>query len=126
MIISIVSYFHMYPLSIIGKQFYHLYIVSIKFDIFKHETHMGDATECINPIGYALFAVIKAIFSNPNGLEMIMDYILKWINKLIKYKTKKQGTVTELKLATSMTVDKRFIHYATNSPCDWYVPMTLF
>ena len=25
----------------------------------KHETHMRDATECINSIGYALFAVIK-------------------------------------------------------------------
>ena len=24
-------------------------------------------------------------------------------------------------LATSMTVDKRSIHYATNSPCDWFV-----
>ena len=35
--IFIVSYFHMYPLSIIGKQFYYLYKVSIKWDIIKHE-----------------------------------------------------------------------------------------
>ena len=34
---------------------------------------MRDATECTNPIGYALSVVIKAIFSNPNGLEMIMN-----------------------------------------------------
>ena len=38
---------------------------------------MRDATECINAIGYALFAVIKAILSNPNGLEMIMNYIFE-------------------------------------------------
>ena len=36
---------------------------------------MRDATECINSLGYALFAVIKAIFNNPNGLKMIMKYI---------------------------------------------------
>ena len=36
---------------------------------------MRDATEYMNSIGYALFAVIKAIFSNPNALEMIMNYI---------------------------------------------------
>ena len=28
-----------------------------------------------SPVGYALFAVIKATFSNPNGLEIIMNYI---------------------------------------------------
>ena len=53
---------------------------------------MRDATECINSIGYALFAVIKVskgakdqesiqsskvILSNPNGLEMLMNYIFK-------------------------------------------------
>ena len=48
---------------------------------------MRDATECNNLIGYALFAVIKAIFSNPNGLEMIMNNIYK---KLIKSKNKKK------------------------------------
>ena len=36
---------------------------------------MRDATECINSIVYALFAVIKAIFSNPYGFEMILYYI---------------------------------------------------
>ena len=35
---------------------------------------------------------------------------------------KKRGTVTGFKLATSMNVYKRFIHYATRiSSCDWYV-----
>ena len=41
------------------------------------QIHMGDATECIKSIGNALFAVFKAIFSNPNGLEMIMNNIFK-------------------------------------------------
>ena len=51
---------------------------------------MRDATECINSIGYALFAVIKVskgqesiqsskvILSNPYGLEMLMNYIIKY------------------------------------------------
>ena len=38
---------------------------------------MGDVTEYTNSIGHALYAVIKTIFSNPNGLEMIMTYIFK-------------------------------------------------
>ena len=38
---------------------------------------MQDATECINSIWYALLAVIKAILSNPNGLEMVMNYSFK-------------------------------------------------
>ena len=42
---------------------------------------MRDATEYINSIGYALFAVIIAIFSNGNGLEMIMNYICISMNK---------------------------------------------
>ena len=72
---------------------------------------MRDATECIYSIGYALFAVIKAIIGNPNGLEMIMNYIFILINKLIKILNRnkphqKQGTVTGFELATSMTVDK--------------------
>ena len=45
-----------------------------------------------------------------------------------KYKiettAKKQGRVTGFELATSITMDKRSIHYATNSPCDWYVFIT--
>ena len=36
---------------------------------------MRDATECINSVGYAFFVVIKAIFSNPNGLKMTMNHI---------------------------------------------------
>ena len=59
-LILIVPYFHMCPLSIIGKQFYHLYKVSIKWDIIKHENaYMRDTTECIKSIGYAWFDVIK-------------------------------------------------------------------
>ena len=36
---------------------------------------MRDATDCTNSIGYGLFAVIKAIFSNNNDLKLIMNYI---------------------------------------------------
>ena len=39
------------------------------------KTHIQDATECVNSIGYGLFAVIKAIFSNRNDLEFIMNYL---------------------------------------------------
>ena len=35
-----------------------------------------------------------------------------------------QFTYYGFKLATSMTVDKRSIHYAMNSPCDWFVHIT--
>ena len=48
---------------------------------------MRDATECINAVEYVLYAVIKAIFSNPNGLEMIMKYI-QTIVSINKYKNK--------------------------------------
>ena len=34
---------------------------------------MRDAKECINSVGYTLFAIIIAIFSNPNGLEIIIN-----------------------------------------------------
>ena len=34
--------------------------------------------------------------------------------------------MTGFELATSMTVDKRFIHYATNSSCDLYVHITFW
>ena len=68
----------MYPLSIIGKQIEYLYKVSIKWDIIKHENaYMRDATECTNSIGYAMFAVIRAIFSDPNALEMICIISIK-------------------------------------------------
>ena len=68
--------------------YYYIIIFShVSFNMFKHDwktafyiytkcpsngtfsntkTHMRDVTECINSIGYALFAVIKAIFSNQN------------------------------------------------------------
>ena len=35
-----------------------------------------------------------------------------------------QFTYYGFELATSMTVYKRSIHYATNSPCDWFVHIT--
>ena len=75
--IFIVSYFHIYPLRMIGKQLKHLNKVPIKWDIIKHGTYMRYTTDCINSIGYALFAVIQEIFINRNGLEMIMNYIFK-------------------------------------------------
>ena len=31
--------------------------------------------DCINSLGYGLFAVIKAIFSNSSDLELIMNYV---------------------------------------------------
>ena len=39
---------------------------------------MRDTTECINSIGYALFAVIKAIFIKRNILEMIVMYPMSY------------------------------------------------
>ena len=75
----------MYPLSIIGKQFkhlykvsiytyfVHLYKVSIKWDVIEQENAL-----CEMPLNvYALFIsyIIKAIFSNQIGLEMIMNYM---------------------------------------------------
>ena len=62
--------------------FFFIFIVS-RFT----KTQMRDATECINLIGYVLFAVIKAIISNPYGLEMIMNYIYKLINKIYNRKS---------------------------------------
>ena len=62
----------MYPLSTIGKQFKHLYKVSIKWDIIEQENAF-----CEMPLNaYALFIsyIIGAIFSNQIGLEMIMNY----------------------------------------------------
>ena len=41
---------------------------------------MQDTTECINSIGYAVFAVIKAISINRNGLEMIMYFMFSFIS----------------------------------------------
>ena len=36
--------------------------------------HIRDATECLKSIGYELFTVIKALCSNQNDLEFIMNY----------------------------------------------------
>ena len=74
----------MCPLIMFMQQFEHLYKVSTGT---LANTPMRDATECVNSesIGYGLFAVIKAIFSNPNDLELIVNYIqtIVSINKLI-------------------------------------------
>ena len=67
----------MYPLSIIAKQFNIYTKCPSNGTLSNTKTHMRDATECTNSIGYALFAVIKAIFSNPNALEMTNYYIFK-------------------------------------------------
>ena len=79
---------HIIPLSIIGTCLNIYTKGQSNGTLSNTKTHMRDATECINSIGYALFAVIKvskgekiksskAIFSNPNGLEMLMNYIFK-------------------------------------------------
>ena len=67
------EYLSIYPtLSIFGQQFDYLYKVSIKWEISKHEN--AYATECIASIGYALLAVIKPLFSSPNGFEILIHY----------------------------------------------------
>ena len=55
----IASYFHMYPLSIIGNSFNIYTKCPSNGALSNTKTHMRDATECINSIGYALFGVIK-------------------------------------------------------------------
>ena len=55
--IFIVSYFHMCPLSIIGTV---LTFIQSVHQMGHYQTRKRIyATECINSIGYALFAVIK-------------------------------------------------------------------
>ena len=44
------------------------------------KTHIQDAIECVNSIGYGLVAVIKAIFSNRKDLEFIMNYIQTFVS----------------------------------------------
>ena len=39
------------------------------------KTYMRDVTECVNSIGYGLIAVVKAIVSIRNGLELFLNYI---------------------------------------------------
>ena len=80
----------MYPLSINEKRINIYTKCPSNGTLSNKEMHMRDATECINSIGIALFAVIEAIFSNPKGLEMIMNYICQWINKLTKIYNKKR------------------------------------
>ena len=50
--VFIVSYFHMYPLSIIGKQFNIYTKCPSNGTLSNTKTHMRDAFECINSIGY--------------------------------------------------------------------------
>ena len=51
---------------------------------------------------------------------------MKLYNRKKKRKKKTQGTVTGFELTPSMTVDKRSIHYATNSTCDWFVHIIFY
>ena len=84
----------MYPLIMFGK--FKIYTkCPVHCKLANTKTHMRDATECTNSIGYGLFAVIKAIFSNQNDFELIVNYIqtiisinksYKIINKIEKYK----------------------------------------
>ena len=71
--IFIISYFHMCPLGIIGKQFKYLYKVSIKWDIIKQENALCEMP--LNAYALSISYIIKAIFNNQIGLEMIMSYM---------------------------------------------------
>ena len=63
----------MYSLSIIGKQFKHLYKVSIKWDIIKQENALCEMP--LNANALFISYIILAIYSNQIGLEMIMNNI---------------------------------------------------
>ena len=61
----------MFPLSIIGKQFKHLYKVSIKWDIIEQENAL-----CEMPLNvYELFIsyIIKAIIEQPNWFGNVYE-----------------------------------------------------
>ena len=60
------DFFHMYSFIIFGQ---------LKGPLANKKTHMRDVTGSVNSIGYGLFAVIKALFSNRNYLELIMNNI---------------------------------------------------
>ena len=64
---------HFYCIIFSHVSFNHYTKWSINETLSNTKRHTRVATECINSIGYALFAVLKAIFSNPNGLEKIMN-----------------------------------------------------
>ena len=64
---------------------------------------MRDSTECLNLIGYAFIAVIIAIFSNQNDLEMIMNYILK-------YKSEKKTRYDDRALTRNLQDSGQAIH----------------
>ena len=70
-IVFIAKYFHTFPLVNFGQQFLHVCKPSLKWVICKHE----DRARCVISTGDGLFGVIKAILSNRNDLELIMNYI---------------------------------------------------
>ena len=87
----------MYPLNMLDNTLNIYTKCPLNGTLANTKTHMRDATECINSIGYGLFAVIKVIFSNRNDLEFIVNYfqaIVPLINKNIdkKQKTNKKTT----------------------------------
>ena len=65
----------MYPLELLDNSFNIYTNCPSNGTLLNTKTYMLDATECINYIGYALFAVIKAVLIKPNGLEMTLNYI---------------------------------------------------
>ena len=78
----------MYPLSIIGNSIYHQmghYQTRKRYARY-HIMHQLKRV-CI-------VCCLKAIFSNPDGLQMILNYIFKLINKLIKYKIEEKKKKT--------------------------------
>ena len=81
------------------------------------KTHQRDATECVISIGYGLFAVNEAIFSNLNDLELIMNSI-QTIVAIKKYKYKE----IERKSPKNRYGDG--VRTCNISTCDWYVHIT--
>ena len=68
----------MHPLTFLDNSFNIYTKCPLKGTLANTKTHIRDATESVDTIGYGLltFAVIlKALFSNRNDLELKMNYI---------------------------------------------------
>ena len=70
----------MYPLIIFDNRFNIYTKCPLHGTLANTNTHMLDARECINSIAHGLFAVIKAIISNQNDLNLIMNYIQRIVS----------------------------------------------
>ena len=65
----------MYPLISLDNRFNIYTKCPLNGTLANTKTHMRDVTECVYSIGYVLLAVIKAIVSNRNDLDLVMNYI---------------------------------------------------